>query len=437
LDTEIKNLNLIDPNIDAGFGSGAGSLVGLMEFGAITKCNVLNGHVSGFSVVGGIAGHTFVTSVVDCYVEAAVLGLEATGGLVGVSYAGVVENCSSAGTVAGIAQVGGSAGVNDYLMEFGLFIPGFIAGCRAEGEVDGLFSVGGLVGDNFAVVVDSYAVADVIGTNRVGGLVGHNYLWPETPFSPEIIHCYSTGAVTGDENTGGLVGANEGGTVTASFWDRETSGLSNSAGGTGITTAQMQRKSTFTNAGWDFADETSNGDEDIWWIVEGEDYPRLFWELAEAEPNEPNQPGEPNEPDEPDEVLDPLSEAVDTKLSFTTGGDAVWFSQTETSYHDGDAAQSGDITHDQESWLQTTVSGEGTLRFYWKASSEGNSDDLEFYVDGSRQERISGSKDWDQIISYVTGSGAHTIEWRYIKDGSITRGEDCGWVDQVEWAPAP
>jgi hypothetical protein len=27
--------------------------------------------------------------------------------------------------------------------------------------------------------------------------------------------------------------------------------------------------------------ETTNGTEDIWWILEGQDYPRLTWELVE------------------------------------------------------------------------------------------------------------------------------------------------------------
>jgi len=31
-------------------------------------------------------------------------------------------------------------------------------------------------------------------------------------------------------------------------------------------------------AGWDFVDEVDNGTEDIWWILEGEGYPRLWWE---------------------------------------------------------------------------------------------------------------------------------------------------------------
>jgi len=44
----------------------------------------------------------------------------------------------------------------------------------------------------------------------------------------------------------------------------------------------MQMKSTFLEADWDFVDETENGTEDIWWILEGQDYPRLWWELTEA-----------------------------------------------------------------------------------------------------------------------------------------------------------
>ena len=40
----------------------------------------------------------------------------------------------------------------------------------------------------------------------------------------------------------------------------------------------MQKTSMFLEAGWDFVDETENGTEDIWWILEGQDYPRLSWE---------------------------------------------------------------------------------------------------------------------------------------------------------------
>jgi hypothetical protein len=67
--------------------------------------------------------------------------------------------------------------------------------------------------------------------------------------------------------------------VTASFWDTKTSGQITSVGGTGKTTAEMQIAIAFLNACWDFVSEAANGTEDIWWINEGKDYPRLWWEL--------------------------------------------------------------------------------------------------------------------------------------------------------------
>jgi len=49
----------------------------------------------------------------------------------------------------------------------------------------------------------------------------------------------------------------------------------------GLTTDEMQTAGTFLEAGRDFLDETVNGTEDIWWILDGRDYPRLAWELTE------------------------------------------------------------------------------------------------------------------------------------------------------------
>jgi uncharacterized protein (DUF736 family) len=132
-----------------------------------------------------------------------------------------------------------------------------------------------------------------------------------------------------------------------------------------------------------------------------------------------------------------LSEALDTALSLTTAGSTSWFSQTMTSYYDGDAAQSGDISHNQDSWMRTTVSGTGTVKFYWKVSSEEGYDFLEFSIDGSLQKRISGSVDWQQKTCTISTSGSSTLEWRYVKDGITDRGSDCGWVDKVEWVPTP
>ncbi len=104
--------------------------------------------------------------------------------------------------------------------------------------------------------------------------MGHN--------SGYVIRCYSTGAVSGSSSlsVGGLVGSDRQPRVILCFWDTQTSGQNTSVGGTGKTTAEMQTADTFLKAGWDFVDETANGTEDVWWILEGQDYPRLWWETG-------------------------------------------------------------------------------------------------------------------------------------------------------------
>ena len=135
--------------------------------------------------------------------------------------------------------------------------------------------------------------------------------------------------------------------------------------------------------------------------------------------------------------MDPLAAALDTDLVFTTGGYAGWFRENSMLYEDGDAARSGDIGDDEDSWLRTTVSGEGAVSFSWSVSSEIMYDFLEFWVDGSLRDRISGSIDWREVTYAVTGAGLHTLEWRYVKDSSTDDGSDCAWVDQVVWAAGP
>ena len=137
-----------------------------------------------------------------------------------------------------------------------------------------------------------------------------------------------------------------------------------------------------------------------------------------------------------------LTTALDNStLTFTTGGNADWFGQGKTTYDGTDAARSGIITHNQNSWMQTTVTGPGTFSFRWYASSEiGTSswyDYLTFSIDGVQTNKIGGTScSWTQC-SYTLGAGNHTLKWNYLKDGSQNKGEDAGFVDQVVWTPAP
>jgi hypothetical protein len=168
--------------------------------------------------------------------------------------------------------VGGLVGLNEY---------GQVIRCFSTGEVSGGTGVGGLVGSNNlgGLVVRCYSTTAVNGQKDVGGLVGFN--------DGDITRCYSAGLVNASEGSnglgiGGLVGY--GGVVSQCFWDIETSGRIASKGGIGMTTAAMQTATTFLKAGWDFVDEVENGTEDIWWILEGQDYPRLIWEFTEDNP---------------------------------------------------------------------------------------------------------------------------------------------------------
>jgi hypothetical protein len=160
----------------------------------------------------------------------------------------------------------------------GLLYGGVVRNCWARGvQVSGGFRASGLVGEIYeGQLVDSYVDGGyVFGQNNyVGGLVGQN--------NDVIARCYSTCRVDGaSEPIGGLVGYTSGGSVIDSFWDEQTSELTWSWGGTGKTTAEMQTKSTFTDAGWDFVGETANGTEDIWRMcVDGLDYPRMAWEFS-------------------------------------------------------------------------------------------------------------------------------------------------------------
>jgi hypothetical protein len=131
-----------------------------------------------------------------------------------------------------------------------------------------------------------------------------------------------------------------------------------------------------------------------------------------------------------------IADALDQpEMTVTQGGNLPWYVDTVTTYDGIDAARSGAITHLQESWMQITLTGPGTLAFWWKVSSEAGFDLLEFYLDGVRQGvPLSGTVDWEQKTCPI-GTGEHTAKWRYKKDESGSIGKDAGWVDQVSFIP--
>ena len=213
------------------------------------------------------------------------------GGLVGY-FSGSIITTYSTGTVIGEECVGGLVGYNSAIIDNGRMYYSTIESCYSSADVSGVDCVGGLVGTNlYGAITNCYATGSVVaspmnwwlpggvGSGLVGGgLVGENW--------HTISYCYATGNVVASGNNfvpgvgGGLVGENNG-EVLYSFWDTQTSGQTVSGGGMPKTTAEMQTASTFLEAGWDFVDETANGTEDIWWILEGQNYPHFWRELIE------------------------------------------------------------------------------------------------------------------------------------------------------------
>ena len=57
-------------------------------------------------------------------------------------------------------------------------------------------------------------------------------------------------------------------------------------------------------------------------------------------------------------------------------------------------------------------------------------------MDGNEYASMSGWLEWEDYALEITGTGSHTIEWTYSKDGSVSDGEDCDWIDDVVWTPA-
>src|SRR5579863_9988571 len=81
--------------------------------------------------------------------------------------------------------------------------------------------------------------------------------------------------------------------------------------------------------------------------------------------------------------------------------------------------------------MNTTVTGPGTLVFWWKASSYSNLSFGTFLVDGVAQPgSISGEAAW-QPQSYFLPAGTHTLRWSYTNNSAIVSLTNGIWVDQV------
>ena len=220
----ISNLMINKPSV-ASVG-----LFGYIDRGTVNNVGLSNIDIKGDNHVGGLVGYSIDSTITNSYATGAVTGTkDRVGGLVGRTLDGTITNS------------------------------------YATGAVKGRYSVGSLVGRTLGgTITNSYATGAVTGTkDRVGGLVGRT-------LDGTITNSYATGAVTGKSTSyyvGGLVGYSRDSDSRNSYWDKETSEIAISAGGTSKTTTELQSPTTpgststeiyygWSTADWDFG--TSN-----------------------------------------------------------------------------------------------------------------------------------------------------------------------------------
>jgi subtilisin family serine protease len=122
------------------------------------------------------------------------------------------------------------------------------------------------------------------------------------------------------------------------------------------------------------------------------------------------------------------------QFDWQFGGNAQWYLVTNTVYEGAYAARSGIIGHSSQTTLsvEMEVLTSDSISFYRKVSSENNYDWLEFWIDNTRMGRWSGERDW-QRFAYPVEPGMRTFKWVYIKDYIVSAGQDCAWIDMIEF----
>ena len=243
-------------------GFSSAGLFGYVSDSSIKRIGLVSAAVSGGYHVGGLVGYNAGGTISGSYATGTVSGDDYIGGLVGYNSLGAISGSYATSTVSGDDYIGGLVGYSHY--RFTRYST--ISGSYATGAVSGDDYVGGLVGfGSYGSISGSYAAGSVSGSgDDIGGLVGRSE-------NISVSTSYAVGRVSTSGDTlyiGGLIGYDKGGTITASYWDTETTGQAGSYGGVGKTTAELQ--SPTTNSGI-YAD----WDASVWDFGNSRQYPVL------------------------------------------------------------------------------------------------------------------------------------------------------------------
>ncbi|MCD4818882.1 MAG: T9SS type A sorting domain-containing protein [Candidatus Cloacimonetes bacterium] len=132
-------------------------------------------------------------------------------------------------------------------------------------------------------------------------------------------------------------------------------------------------------------------------------------------------------------VLEDFETGDFSQFPWEFEGDSNWEISTEA-YQGDYAAVSGSISDAQVTtiYLQQNISNDIEFKFWKKVSSESGYDFFRFFLDGQELGIWSGDEDWSEE-SYDITAGDHEFKWEYSKDSSVSGGDDCAWLDNINF----
>ncbi len=139
--------------------------------------------------------------------------------------------------------------------------------------------------------------------------------------------------------------------------------------------------------------------------------------------------------------IGPVKETFETgdfsAFAWESLGSSHWYVDSSTAHTGNYSARSGAISHANLTTLQVSVdvTEDGTISFFKKVCTEANRDKLTFYIDNTAMSEWSGEIGWSRE-TFPVSAGTHKFKWIYMKDSSGSYGDDCCWIDDVQFPSA-
>lgn len=127
----------------------------------------------------------------------------------------------------------------------------------------------------------------------------------------------------------------------------------------------------------------------------------------------------------------------DLAAALNTAGDVTYAAVSNTwpwyLHADGYAYSANSGEDSTAAVLSATVQAQAgdVLAFDYRVSSMENDDYFVFYVNGTPVKIFSGEKDWQTYAFTFAESGAHTVQFAYMKNSIYSSGEDAACIDNL------